>query len=201
MPLAQAGFSVTGVDRTPFLLDKAKAYAEQHKVAVTWIRDDMRHYVSPDTFNLALNFYTSFGFFENLDENRIVLRNLYASLVSGGVLVMEMMGKECLAGRFQPTGSKALPNGDMLFERRHIRDGWEKIQNEWYLLRDGQVQMFSLSLWIFSGRELKDLLYGAGFRDVAIYGNLEGAEYGTGAQRLVAVARKGDSHLSEDLRT
>jgi SAM-dependent methyltransferase len=190
VPFARSGFKVTGVDRTSFLLDKAKLYAEQQQVRVSWVQDDMRRFVEPNQFNLALSLYTSFGFFENMDENRTVLRNIHSSLMQGGRLVMEMVGKERLARIFQPTGSQQLPSGDLLFERRTIHEGWEKVDNEWHLVSNGQVKTFHFRFWVFSGRELKDLLIQAGFSNVTIYGDLDGAEYGPNAARLIAVAQK-----------
>jgi SAM-dependent methyltransferase len=190
IPLAKHGFDVTGVDRTSFLLDKARAYAEQQQATVTWVQEDMRRFVRPATFDLALSAYTSFGYFENMDENRTVLRNLYTSLVPGGVLVMDVMGKELLAKIFQPTSSRALSNGDLLVERRWISGDWERVEQEWLIVSKGTIQTFQLQLWLFSGRELKDALYSAGFSDVRIYGDFDRAAYGPDAQRLVAVARK-----------
>ena len=42
VPFAKMGYSVTGVDRTPFLLKKAREYANRENVAVTWVESDMR---------------------------------------------------------------------------------------------------------------------------------------------------------------
>jgi SAM-dependent methyltransferase len=190
VPLAKQGFGVTGVDRTSFLLEKAQAYAAEQRVGVEWINEDMRYFVRPGTFDLALNLFTSFGFFEGMDDNRAVLRNLHVSLKPGGVLVMDMAGKERLARIFQPTGSHSLPNGSLLFERRAITSDWEKVDNEWYVVSGREVKAFQFRFWIFSGRELKDLLYGAGFSDVKICGDLDGSPYGLEAHRLIAIARK-----------
>ena len=41
MALAQRGFTVTGVDRTKFLLDKARAKARAAKIKIEWVRQDM----------------------------------------------------------------------------------------------------------------------------------------------------------------
>jgi SAM-dependent methyltransferase len=190
VPFAKHGFAVTGVDRTAFLLTKARAYAEQAGVNVTWVQSDMRDFVQPGKFDLALNLFTSFGFFDDIEENRTVLRNLHASLTTGGVLVMEMASKERVAKIFQPTGSNALPNGDILFERRFISDGWEQIENEWIIVSGEIAKTYSLRFWLFTGRELKDLLYSAGFQHVKVYGDFNGAPYGVNASRLVAIARK-----------
>jgi 2-polyprenyl-3-methyl-5-hydroxy-6-metoxy-1,4-benzoquinol methylase len=55
IPLAQRGFRVTGVDCTPFLLDKARAYAAAAHVQVEWVQDDMRRFTRPHAFDLVVN--------------------------------------------------------------------------------------------------------------------------------------------------
>jgi len=71
--LARRGFSVTGVDRTRYLLDKARARARATRVKIKWVRQDMRDFVSPDTFDLALSMFTSFGYFDKKQEDITVL--------------------------------------------------------------------------------------------------------------------------------
>ncbi len=71
IPLAKHGYMVTGVDRTPFLLDKAQAYAAAEQVEVEWVVEDMRRFTRPTTFDLALNLYTSFGYFDDLSLLKI----------------------------------------------------------------------------------------------------------------------------------
>jgi len=188
--LAKQGFDVTGVDRTRFLLEKAKQNAEEQHARVTWVLDDMRGFAKPDTFDLALSLFTSFGYFDDMAENQAVLRNLNTSLVPGGVLVMDMMGKERLAKIFQPTTSQSLPNGDLLIERRSIIRNWEMVENQWYVVSGKEVKTFTFRLWVFSAHELKDLLAEAGFSNINIYGDLDGNTYGPDATRLVAFARK-----------
>jgi SAM-dependent methyltransferase len=190
IPLAKSGFNVTGVDRTSFLLNKARAYADREQISISWVQEDMRRFVRPAAFNLALSMSTSFGLFDSIDENRTVLRNIHTSLVPGGVLVMEMVSKEKLAKIFQATGSQSLSNGDLLFERRSIAGDWEQVENEWHIVSGGKIRTFHFRLWVFSGRELKDMLYSANFSDVKLYGDLDGNGYGLVPHRLVAVARK-----------
>ena len=190
VPLAKHGFNVIGVDRSAFLLGKAKAYAEREHVKATWIQEDMRRFIQPDTFALALSMFTSFGFFDDMKENESVLKNMYSSLVEHGVLILDVIGKEVLAKIFQPTGSQALPNGDVRFERRFLRGDWERIENEWVIVSGNEAKKFRLRLWLFSARELKELLRTVGFEKVTIYGNLDGNGYGLDSSRLIAVARK-----------
>jgi SAM-dependent methyltransferase len=188
--LAKRGFRVTGVDRTRFLMNKAKARAKAANVKVEWVASDMRDFVRPGAFDLALSLFTSFGYFDEKSEDRRVLRNVFESLKPGGVFVMELNGKERLAKIFQPTTSQRLPGGGWLVERHEIFDDWTRIRNEWVVIRKGKSRTFRFHHTVYSGQELKDLLAAAGFADVRLFGSLAGGEYGVNAARLVAVARR-----------
>jgi len=188
--LAKRGFSVTGVDRTKFLLDKARAKARAARVKIEFLQQDMRDFLRPNSFNLALSMFTSFGYFDNKHEDQLVLQNIYKSLKPGGVCVIELLGKERLAKVLQPTNSSALPNGTVIVERHEIFDDWTRIRNEWLLIRNGRTKSFKFHHTIYSGQELRDLLQRAGFASVSLYGDLSGSPYGPNSERLVALARK-----------
>jgi SAM-dependent methyltransferase len=190
VPLAQAGFRVTGVDRTRFLLDKARDRAKEADAQVEWVEADMREFLRPDSFDLVLNVYTSFGYFDDPAENRRVLENIFASLKPGGTFLFEHIGKELLAGKFQPSQVETLPDGSVMVQRRWIIDDWSRIDAEWILLEGDRAARFRLCHWLYSAREIRDLFESVGFADIAIYGGLDGSAYGPQAQRLVAVARK-----------
>lgn len=189
---AQRGFRVTGVDRTPFLLERARANARNASVDVEWIESDMRDFRRPEEFDLAICLFTSFGFFQEDADNRQVLANVEASLKPGGTFVLDVLGKEVLAGMFTSTTSRDLPDG-IIVHRHKIVDDWSRIQNEWILLRDGTPRTFRFSHWLYSARELKDMFFRAGFAEVLVYGNLAGAAYDATATRLVVVGRTASS--------
>ncbi|MBI2923746.1 MAG: methyltransferase domain-containing protein [Planctomycetes bacterium] len=189
--LARRGFRVTGVDRTRFLLAKARALARAGRASVEWVESDMRDFVRPEAYDLAVSLFTSFGYFDDKDEDRAVLRNLYASLKSRGVLVLELMGKERLARIFQGTTSRAHPDGSMVVERHEIFDGWTRIRNEWTLIRKGRTRTFRFHHTIYSGQEMRDRMEEAGFREIGVYGGLDGSAYDVNAARLVVVGKKG----------
>ena len=101
LAFTQRGFRVTGVDATPFLLDKARDQAEREGADVEWVESDMREFVRPESYDLALSLFTSFGFFEEAADNRAVLEHICQSLRPGGTLVLDVLGKEVLARKFQ----------------------------------------------------------------------------------------------------
>ena len=188
--LAKRGFRVTGVDLSAFLLGKARQRARAHDVDVEWIQEDMRRFVRPEAFDLALSLFTSFGYFESKDDDLTVLRNIRKSLRPGGTLAMEIAGREALARRFQPTTSKELADGRLLVERHEIVDDWTRIRNHWIAIEDDTAESFRFDVAVYSGQELKNMLFDAGFSDIKLYGGYDGREYALDAERLVAVARK-----------
>lgn len=190
MALAKRGFSVTGVDRTKFLLDKARAEARAAGIRVEWVQKDMRDFVRANSFDLALSMFTSFGYFDDNREDLLVLKNIVASLKPGGACLIELLGKEYLAKIFQPTISNLLPDGTVMVQRHEIFDDWTRVRNEWLLIKSGKVKRFEFHHTVYSGQELRDRMRSAGFADVTLYGSLEGVPYGPDAERLVAVGHK-----------
>jgi SAM-dependent methyltransferase len=187
---AQRGFAVTAVDRSGFLLSRAKERSAEAAVSVEWVAEDIRRFVRPASFDLACNMFTSFGYFKDEEDNLRVLRNVHDSLRGGGVLVMEMLGKERLARVYQSALCTDLPDGSMLLQRRQVREDFSRVYNEWTLLKDGRYHSYRFDHAVYSGRELKDRLMMCGFAQVELFADLQGTPYGLDATRLVAVARK-----------
>ena len=62
----------------------------------------MRTFRETETFDLVLNLFSSFGYFDDQAEDRQVMRNIYDSTRSGGKLVIGVLGKEVLAAMLRP---------------------------------------------------------------------------------------------------
>ena len=174
---ARRGFRVIGVDGTNFLLNQAKERAAQSGQQVEWIHRNMREFVRPNTFRLIVNLWTSFGYFKNDTDDLRVLENVFESLQPGGVLVMDLFGKEIIGRGFSLTTSTELPDGSYVIERHKICDGWNRVANEWILIKEGQARSFRFEHTIYSGRELSDRLAGVGFTEVKLFGDFAGHPY------------------------
>jgi len=189
LELARRGFQVTGVDRTSGYLEDARKSAAAEKLNVEFLQEDMRSFCRPGSFDAVLNLFTSFGYFEDLEDDERVLNNIYSSLKAGGRLIMEMIGKEVLARTFcERVWSEE--DGEILLEERKLSSGWNWIQSRWILIKDGDRKEFTISNRLYSAVELSGLLTEAGFTSVKVFGNLNGAPYDHMAERLVAVAVK-----------
>ncbi len=122
IPFAKRGFAVTGVDRTPWLLEKARARATAERADVEFVLEDMRRFERPARFDLAISMLTSFGYFDDPAENLAVLRSVHTSLKPGGAFVLDTMGKEIIARIFEATASEELEGGGILVQRRTVID-------------------------------------------------------------------------------
>jgi SAM-dependent methyltransferase len=191
LELARLGFRVTAVDRTAAYLQTARERAAAEQLELELVKADMREFVRPQAFDAAINLFTSFGYFEDPEEDRRVARNFYDSLKPGGKLVMDLMGKEVLARIFLPRDWQELPDGSIYLQERKAAREWTWMENRWILIRpSGQRVEYSVNHRIYDGAGLKSLLLSVGFEAVDVYGGLAGQPYDTEARRLVVVARK-----------
>lgn len=186
---ARRGYRLTGVDRNTRYLDRARQRAADADLDIEFVQDDMRTFSRPDAFDGVTNLLTSFGYFDNPDEDRRVLDNIYASLKSGGRVVMEMVGKEVLARIYQKR-DWVEQDGVYCMEEREPIENWSRLKLRWIFVKDGTVSEFNLILRLYSAHELTELLTLAGFREVSVYGGLDGSPYDQKANRLVVAAVK-----------
>jgi SAM-dependent methyltransferase len=186
--LARRGFEVTGVDRSPYLLERAQTRASAAGADVEWILDDMRSFRREEGFELAINMYTSFGYTSRACDDLDILQNLRDSLVPGGSLLIELMGKEVLASIYTRVGMAEDGDGGRLFMVRDVEEDYSGMSNTWVLVRNGTAREYSFSHRLYSAVEMRQMLKRAGFEEVRIYGGLDGTPYGPRAVRLVAVA-------------
>jgi len=189
LEFARRGFDVTGVDRTRAYLDKARAAAAAERLAVAFVEADMREFVRPDAFDAAINFFTAFGYFDDPADDLKVARNLRTSLKPGGRLLLDVNGKEVLAAKFRPRDWSRRGDAIVLEERR-LLDGWKRIESKWTWIRGDERRESTLTLRLYSGAELENILLEAGFANVELFGRLKGTPYDETAERLIAVATR-----------
>lgn len=188
---AERGHRVTGVDRSEAYLSLAKERAAARGAEVELVRADMREFVRPESFDLALNLFTSLGYFADPADDVRVLRNLLASLVPGGKAVIEMAGKELMARNLTARSWDELPGTDQFLLQEHaLVPGMGAVENRWIWIGGAERREFRFTLRAYSGTELTRALTDAGFAAIELYGDCAGAPYDLTAKRLVAVATK-----------
>jgi len=131
--------------------------------------------------------FTAFGYFEEQDENRQVLRNIRSSLRPGGKVVIDVIGKERLAKIFQATNWQELEDGTLVLESRKPADDWAFMHNRWIIVKGTERLEHSFKHRLYSAVELKTLLQEEGYKDVSAFGSFDGSEYDQNSQRLIVV--------------
>ena len=190
LELARRGFRVTAVDRNAEYLDRARAQAEKEGLEIEFVQQDMRRFQRPAAFHLALNLYTSFGYFQDPQEDRRVGQSLCASLKPGGKLVMEMMGREVLTRIFRVRDWQPTEDGGFFLEERKPSPDWTWMDNRWILVKGEKIKEFRVSLRLYGASDLVLLLRQCGFGDVKLFGSLQGTPYDHTAKRMVVLAVK-----------
>jgi SAM-dependent methyltransferase len=187
--LASRGYRLTGTDLSEGYLKIARQEAEKRQLAVDWRRMDVRDLDYQDRFDGIINMFTSFGYFEDPEEDLILLKKLHAALKQGGVLFMEMMGKEVLARDFEER---------VWFEREGIKIlleysvdlNWTELHNRWLFFQENKMTEYSFRHRIFAASEMAAMLWQAGFETIDIYGDFKGNLYDHKAKQLILVAHK-----------
>ncbi len=190
LEFARRGFHVTAVDRTTRYLDAARNQCAQEGLSIEFVASDMRVFERSNSFDGAINLFTSLGYFEDDSDDLMVARNFASSLRPGARLVADMNGKELLARKFSERDWHRQPDGSLMLEERKVLGAWERIENHWSLIRGADRIDGGFTVRLYSGTELATLLKRAGFGAVAIYGSLAATPYDQNAERLVAVAKK-----------
>ncbi|KUL63336.1 MULTISPECIES: class I SAM-dependent methyltransferase [unclassified Streptomyces] len=184
VPLARRGHDVTGVDLSPAMLGRARERAADADTRVTYVQADARDYAAPGAFDVVLNMFTSFGYFEDPADNARVLRTMYTCLVPGGTLVLDLAGKELLARRVTPP--KVVRRGeDLMVQTDTVLDDWARLRSDWVLVRGERVTRATLVWFVYSAVELRQMAEAAGFGRVEVFGGFDGRPYDENAERLV----------------
>jgi SAM-dependent methyltransferase len=187
--IARRGFHVVGVDRTEHYLKLARDRGDSLRLHVSFICADAREFLVPASFDLAINVFASFGYFESEEDDLGMLENLAGSLRQGGKLVLSCPGKEASVRRFRPRHWQETGRG-LLLEESELTANFTHRRTRWVVIEDGETHTVRFQIRLYSATELTHMLRHAGFRSVATFGDLDGRPYDLDAERLVAVATR-----------
>lgn len=186
--MARRGFTMSALDRTAAYLEEGRREAAGVE-GIRWLQADMREFREDGAFDAAFCWFTSFGFFEQPDDELRVLKNVFASLRPGGRLLIEIIGKELVCRDFQPRDWRE-EDGVLLIEGRSLAEDFSRLDMDWRVIVDGRVERVRWRLRLYSARELMNLCHAAGFREVECFGDLDATPYDLDAEHLIVVAEK-----------
>ena len=188
--LAQEGHKVTGVDLSPDFLEEARCRSKAAEVEVEWRQGDMKNFCLANSFDAALNLYTSFGYFKDPADDLQVLKNFFSSLKPNGKLLMDLMSRDIFVKKFEGTVRKEQTDGSLLLSEHTFDEQGSWLENKWSLISKGNHIEANMGLRLYTRAELCALLSQVGFISLYIYGDFDGRSYDDMATRLVIVAKK-----------
>lgn len=188
--LARRGFTKSiGVDSTRYYIDIAKNDAAKEGLSVKFEVGDMLTQSDSAKYTAVLSLFSSFGYYDEHEDNMKVLKNIHTSLKVGGKFLIDLRGKENFAYNFDEQSWGRSGNSLLLTQRTALQD-FSKIENSWTIIRNGEEHSYSFTHWIYSARELKEMLRAVGFGSMKTYGGFTGSPYTHESKRLIIIATK-----------
>jgi SAM-dependent methyltransferase len=117
--LNKMGFVVTGADLSSNSITKAKL---QENKTLNFVEHDMR-IPFDQKFDAIFNLFTSFGYFENDEDNLTTLKAIKESLSEYGFAVIDFMNVSKVVENLVPDEVKNLENIDFHI-KRYLKDGY-----------------------------------------------------------------------------
>lgn len=189
VPLAEAGYRVTGVDRSQSLLDEARRRGEG-RACPELVQADYRSLPFKDeSYEAALNLFSSLGYLGD-EADTEVLAEIRRVLRPGGRLVVETMHRDLLVRDFSERDWRLAGEGRLLLEQRTF-EATSGVAQVTQTLVDpgGGRESRTYSVRVYAVTELAGMLARAGFKETRTYGDLDGSPFEAGT-RLVLVAMR-----------
>ena len=192
VPLAQRGYSMTGLDLSAYHLRLAKAAARKADVEVEWLHRDMRDIPRRRKFDGVLNVFTAFGYFEEQAEDQKVLDGIARALKPGGRFFIDTMNHDSLMSRFTESDWSELPDGSLRLERRAYDIHTGRSNVDWiFISKDGKRRQQTHSVRLYTYTELEAMLSRAGLTVRDTWGDYNGRDFSMRSPRMVVLAEKG----------
>lgn len=200
IPLAEAGYTITGVDISPAMLAIARQRLEEVGQQATLIEGDVRRVQLPaQTFGLAFVAVNSFMHLESVRDQIETLETVRHALKRRGTLILDLFNPD-------PTDI-AREDNRLVLDRSYTLDGRQvqkfiaidsdaatQTSHVTYLYdetdEEGRLQRRTMRFvmrWFYR-YEIEHLLARAGFAVRAVYGSYDLDEYATGSPRMIVVA-------------
>lgn len=178
--------SSLGIDLSPELIAKAHA---RRLPGVCVLRGDMRSLGIRDHFDVVTSLFTSFGYFSEDDDRRVV-RGWADALRPGGRLAMDYLNVHAIRANLVPHSTRTV-DGRLIEEHRRIDEERTRVEKD-VLIReaDSTETRYRESVRLYSRDDLEALLDDHGLRVEAAYGTLDGEPFAEASPRLVLIARR-----------
>lgn len=184
--LASHGFRVTGLDLAFSSIQQAKKWESE---SLQFYTHDMREPFGKNCFDYVFNFFTSFGYFD-AEENDRVIRNMVNSVRGNGFVMIDYMNVAyCVKGLVQSEEKEI--DGIVYRINRWVDEKfiYKRIEID-SLLANGPF-VHTEKVMKLDKKDFNQMFEKNGLRPVKVYGDYELNEYqAETSPRLILVAQK-----------
>ena len=187
--LVGLGCDAVGVDLSGSLLGEA---AERAALRGRLVRADIRALPFVGYFDAAVNLFTSFGYFENDEENAGALREMVGVLKPGGRIAMDLVNPAVLVREFVPHTRNE--RDGLVIEQHRAFDGTrvtKRIEISDAGRPDEPSHVIHESVRIYRPDELLGLADRAGLVRARLVGGFDGCGFGEDSRRMILLAERG----------
>lgn len=183
--LNKKGFDVTGVDLSASSIQIAQQSKNER---LRFYIQDLRHLNMDDKFDIALNLFTSFGYFQSNEDDVNALLNIHQLMNDNGVLLIDFLNKERVL-------QNLIKQEDIQVENiRFSISRWfdEKFLYKKISFADGPMNFdFTEKVQLLDLNKFTQLLNETGFEITETLGNYSLMPYSEkDSERLIILARK-----------
>jgi len=175
----------SGVDLSEVML----RMAQKAKIPARLVRADIRRLPYRDaSFDLVVNLFTSFGYFETDAEHEQVMRDVARLTAPGGTFVLDFFNASEVRRNLEPYDDEASVAGRKVEQRREITaDGRFVVK---HITMKGAGKEFIERVRLFTKDELVGMLSRAGFSIETSYGDYGGEPFTDSSSRVILFARR-----------
>lgn len=184
---ARRGYEVTGIDLSPRAIETARRISRQEGLDITFEEGDMR--VAPCTgcFDLVVNLFTSFGYFEDDKDHFRSVRAMAKAMRPDGWLVQDFMNVDQVVADLVPVDERR--EGALRVVQRRWVEG-PRLVKEITLRQVGAPdQVFTESVRLLRLKDFEDMYEAAGLEIQHVLGDAQGNEFTPESPRMIMFVR------------
>jgi len=201
IPIAEAGYQVTGLDLSPGMLSTAKAKAAARNVRVEWVQADCREFDLGMQFAFCFFPFNSIAHLHDLESLEACFAQVRAHLAPQGRFVIDIFNPK-LEYFTRETGARRTvteyqdPDGRglVVITEDNVYDRATQVNRiKWHFSIGGREDSMveELNMRIFYPQELDALLKYNGLPVEAKYGDLDGSPFRSDSPKQLVVCRRG----------
>jgi len=176
LELARRNFkNIEGLDRSHYLIQKAKACAKKEDTNIRFREGDARKIPSPpDTFDVVIILGNSFGYFETIQDDLRVLKEVFKVLKPWGKLLIEITDGEYLKENFQSRSWEWIDKKHFVCRERSLSLDKQRLISREVIshIEKGVIADQFYAERLYSKESLTRLLKTAGFSEITFHGQI-----------------------------